>query len=71
MDIMADIQEQLRNAARASGLSIRRLALQTDTPYQAMHRFIRGYGGVTMTTGARLARLLRLELRPIRKRKKA
>ena len=67
---MRNIEQQLREAARGSGLSIRQLALRSGCGYQSMHGFITQSRGLTLTVAARLAAMLGLELRPARRRTK-
>lgn len=62
MDIMADIEKQLREAARRSGLSILALSKRWGVSYAVAHRFVTGTGGITLKTAAKLARTLGLEL---------
>ena len=58
------IENQLRQAARKSGLSIKAMSDRASIPYAAMHRFITNdAGGITLKTAAKLAALLGLELR--------
>ena len=71
-DIIADtmtIEEQLRKAARDSGLSIKALATRSGVRYASAHAFVRGYGSLTLPLASKLATLLGLELRPFRRRK--
>ena len=63
------IDEQLKRAARDSGHSIKRLAELADVHYSGMHRFYTTGGGITLTTAAKLAKVLGLELRQVRKPK--
>ena len=64
------IENQLRERARRSGLSIKAMSDQAKIPYAAMHRFITDdEGGITLRTAAKLAALLGLELQPTKRRK--
>ena len=63
---MANIEEQLRTAARRSGLSMRQLALRSNCGYQSVHGFVTESRGLSLTVAARLAATLGLELRPVR-----
>ncbi len=67
------ILEQLREAARRSGLSMLRLSEQSGLRYMSVHRFVAGRKGVTIDSAARLAEALGLEvvLRPRKPGKKA
>ena len=62
-----DLTEALRQAALASGRTAYALARDTGTPYAAMWVFLKGKGGLQLTTAGRLAHVLDLELRPKRK----
>lgn len=62
---MISIEKQLREAAQDSGLSIRQMSLQASIPYAAVHGFVWYDRGVTLTTAAKLASLLGLELKPL------
>jgi len=63
-----ELTDALRRAALASGQSIYALARAARTSYAAMWTFMRGKGGLQLTTAGRLAHILGLELRPKRKR---
>ena len=65
------IEEQLRRAAIASGASILNLCERSGLRYNSLHGFIRGTKTLTMTSANKLAKVLNLELRPIKKRKGA
>ena len=65
-----DIEQQLKDAARNSGLSIYALAKQTGVPYSAVHGFVKGNRRISLRNGARLARVLGLKLQPARRTKK-
>lgn len=61
------IEDQLRQAARNSGLSMKAMSDRTGIPYAAVHRFVTGSeAGITLKTAAKLATLLGLGLRPVR-----
>ena len=66
---MANIEQQLRDAARGSGLSMRQMSLRSGCGYQSIHGFVTENRGLTLTVAARLAAALGLELRPKRGRK--
>ncbi len=65
-----DPAETVRRAFRESGMSIKRLADSSRTPYSGVHRFINVDADVRTSTLKRLAEALGLELvvRPKRKR---
>ncbi len=62
-----NIEQQLRDATRQSGLSILALSKRSGVPYSAMHRFVTGAGCVGLRSAAKLAKVLGLELRPVRR----
>ncbi len=64
-----NIQQQLRDAARKSGLSLKAMSDRSGVGYQSMHGFVRGYSDLKLESAAKLATLLGLELRPARKRR--
>lgn len=69
---MRNIENQLREAARASGLSMKAMADRACVPYAAVHKFVTtDTGGITLKTAAKLATVLGLELRPIKQKQKA
>ncbi len=65
------IDKQLREAARASGLSMKAISERAGIPYAAVHGFVARDRGLTLATAAKLAALLGLELRPVRPNRKA
>ncbi len=64
---MGDIEQQLHDAARQTGLTILALSKRWGVPYAVAHRFTTGTGGITLKTAAKLATVLGLELRPVRR----
>jgi len=66
---MVDLEKQLRDAARASGLSMSSMSVQADIPYGSVHNFIASERGLTLATATKLANLLGLELRSVKRRK--
>jgi plasmid maintenance system antidote protein VapI len=60
-----DIQGQLRQAIRDSGISGYRLALDTGVPQAVLSHFLNCKRSITMDTAAKLATALGLELRPM------
>jgi len=67
---MANLEKQLRDAARASGLSMLAMSKRADIPYAAVHNFVASERGMTLMTASKLATLLGLEFRPVRKKTK-
>jgi len=65
---MADLEKQLRDAARASGLSMLAMSVQAGIPYAAVHNFVASERGLTLMTASKLATLLGLEFGPVRKK---
>jgi plasmid maintenance system antidote protein VapI len=68
---MVDLERQLRDAARKSGLSMLAMSQRADIPYAAVHSFIARERGMTLATASKLATLLGLELRPSGRKRKA
>lgn len=64
-----DPAEAVRRAFRKSGMSIKRLAESSRTPYSGVHRFLNVDADVRTSTLTRLAEALGLELVVRRKRK--
>lgn len=65
-----DIQEQLREAIRQSKMSRYQMARATGLSEGGLSLFVNGKRSITMDGAAKLARVLELELRPIRHRAK-
>jgi len=64
------IEDQLRQAARKSGLSIKAMSVRAEIPYAGIHRFVTDdETSITLRTAARLATLLGMELRRVKRRK--
>jgi plasmid maintenance system antidote protein VapI len=66
---MPTIEEQLRRTLAADGRTFYRLGLLTGVDQGTLWRFVRRERGLTLTTAAKLAAVLGLELRPAAKRK--
>ncbi len=64
---MADI---VRTAFRDSGMSIKRLSTAAGTPYASAHAFLTGDRDPQLSTLERWCRVLDLELRPVRQKKR-
>jgi len=62
-----DIESEMRRVARTSGFSMLKISREANIPYAAVHRFVAGSGGITLATAAKLAKLLGLELRRVRR----
>lgn len=67
---MIDLAEQLREAARKSGLSMLAMSQQAGIPYAAVHNFVARERGLTLTTASKLATLLEMELQPVKRKRK-
>jgi plasmid maintenance system antidote protein VapI len=52
----------LQRAIQRSGMTVYRLAQQTDVPAPTLRRFLSGQRGMTLDTAAKLCRVLNLEL---------
>ncbi len=62
-----DIEQQLREAVKRTGLSLKAISDRSGLAYCSVHGFANGYAGLTLESAARLAAFLELELRPKRK----
>lgn len=62
-----DLAAQLRATFEASGLSRFELARRAGLAYAVVHRFCGGERDVTMGTASKMANVLGVELRPVRK----
>jgi transcriptional regulator with XRE-family HTH domain len=56
------IANQLRKAAKASGLSMLQMSKRADVPYQAVHGLMRSNRDIRLSTIEKLCRLFDLEL---------
>jgi plasmid maintenance system antidote protein VapI len=65
------LEEQLKTAIVASGLSVYRLAKDSGVSQPALCRFVNGQRGITLATASKLVEALGLELRPIKTERKA
>ena len=65
-----DLEQQLRNEAQRSGLSVLALAKQAGLGYATTHGFLSGDRSISVSSAARLASALGLELRPLRRGKR-
>ncbi|MHC4558525.1 MAG: helix-turn-helix transcriptional regulator [Planctomycetota bacterium] len=62
-----DIEVQLKQAILKSGISRYRLSQMTGVPASVLCTFVNGKRSITMTTAAKLAKALGLELKSKRK----
>ena len=62
-----DLGEQLRAAVTESGLTRNALAKQMDVSYAITHRFMGGDRDITLATASKMADVLGLELRPVKR----
>ena len=67
----ANIEEQLKRAILESGLSRYRIAQLSGVSNPVLSNFVNGHRSMTLTTAAKLAAVLELELTPATKSKKA
>ena len=61
---MADLETTLREAARASGMSMKRIADEAGLHYATVHGFLASNRTMTLQTASRLCELLGLALSP-------
>jgi len=66
-----DIERQLKDALKASGISLYELEKLTGVSNAALSRFMSGKRTITMETGAKLAKALHLELREAHEHRKS
>ena len=62
-----DIEMQLREAIQGSGMSCYEIAKRAGVTNSQLSLFINGRRSLTLTSAAKIARVLGLELRPVRK----
>jgi len=65
-----DIEVQLREAIVGSEMSCYKIAKQTGIANSQLSLFINGHRSLTLTSAAKVARVLGLELRPVNTRSK-
>ena len=68
--VMRDIEKQLRNAAVRSGRSIKSMADEAGLCYQTLHGYLKHDRQITLLSAAKLARVLGLELRQVKRKRK-
>ena len=66
---VTDIEAQLRDAILRSGMSRYEIARQAGVTESQLSLFFNGQRSLTLTSAAKVARVLGLELRPVRKGK--
>lgn len=66
-----DIEVQLREAIVGSEMSCYEIAKRTGMVNSQLSLFINGHRSLTLTSAAKVARVLGLELRPIKRERKA
>jgi len=64
---VTDIEIQLRDAILGSGMSRYEIAKQAGVTNSQLSLFLSGQRSLTLTSAAKIARVLGLELRPVRK----
>lgn len=70
MGMSANIEKQLKDAALTTGLPILTLSKRSGVCYSGLHGFMTGDRKITLEVAARLATVLGLELRSIRRTKR-
>ena len=65
-----DIEGQLQEAIRKAPMSLNELAAACGVDKGILSRFVRGERTITLTTAAKVATILGVELRPRRKSRK-
>ena len=65
-----DIEVQLREAIVGSEMSCYEIAKRTEMANSQLSLFINGHRSLTLTSAAKVARVLGLELRPIKTERK-
>jgi plasmid maintenance system antidote protein VapI len=66
-----DIQEQLRQAILGGALNRRALSKVCGVSEAQLSYFVRGLRSLTLDSAAKVARVLKLELKPVRESRKA
>lgn len=67
---MVDLDKQLRKAIRQSGLTRKQIADRAGVSYSIIHSFDSGERGMTLRVASKVADLLGLELREVRRKAK-
>ena len=68
--MMLDLRQQLRAAMKRSGLTRKQIADETGVSYSVIHGFAGGDRDVLLATASRIAAVVRVELRPVRGKRK-
>ena len=67
---MVDLDEQLRQAVRRSGLNRKQVADRGGMSYSLIHGFMSGERSMTLRVASRVADVVGLELRPTKRKRK-
>ena len=68
---MQDLIKILRTAIERDGRTLYRIAKDAGMPYGGLHRFVTAERtAINLVTAAKLCRVLGLELRPVRRKKR-
>ena len=67
---MVDLDKQLRQAIRRSGLTRKQIADRAGVSYSIIHSFDSGERGMTLRVASKVADLLGMELRDVRRKSK-
>ena len=65
--ISMNLSESLRHAALLTGLSILQISKRADIPYQAAYGFLKSDRDIRISTAAKIAKVVGVELRPVAK----
>lgn len=68
--MMVDLRQQLRDAMERSGLTRKRIADETGLSYSMIHGLVEGTRDVRLDSASRIAKVLDLELRSVRRSKR-
>ncbi len=67
---MIDLAKQLREAIERSGLTRKQIADRTGVSYSAVHGFVAGTRDMTLQSASKIAEVVGLDLRPVRRGKR-
>ncbi len=70
MSMNRNLEQQLREEARRSGLNMLTLSKRASLGYAIVHGFLTGDRVISIRSAAKLAAVLGLELRPVRRGKR-
>jgi hypothetical protein len=62
---MSQVENALRRAVRASGMTVHAVAVATGVPQPVLRKFVRGDGTIQLPTAQRLCDYFRLVLMPL------